>query len=1044
MSEATNYVPNPQYLKIVFEALRDTWMEYLLPKPVISASPLLWSKCTELMKTKLDAENADMIKDLVQCIIEDDSEDAELVLELRTVLQRFQQNSTTDYINCQPGGKHNVEKVSTTLFQMLNGSFVKQLSDREEVSKICLFMTEKKYLTEKSRQFAVQKGNAYEMCLEIFKNIRPRNPEWPFEFMEFMENMKGPFGLRLQEYQEELAQSAVKGKNTIIYAPTGNDLTNVAIHIIFKHLRNGMGDGFKKRKVVFLAQTGSLVERQFKNLDRYLSSEFRVVNLTGDSMPLDKMLDVSDVFVMTPRILENHLNKETIPSLTTFTLLIFDECHRTRKGESYNNLMLSYLQTKSESTGDLPQVVGLTACLSAEKAGTLNKMKENILKLCSRLDVVCISTIKDPEKKMKSHEEEIFYKLKKRHCIEIVNVIQKLEQYALKTVTESDSQELKIYVDSFPTDKKSQPYYQWVVDLDKKAVTQKHLKDTLSVIVEYLKKLNKALQLYDLLEWCEVLDFLKKSFSRFTDKKTLTRAEETCYGFFKELLKLGERETGQGNENLQILESVIKENLEREDVEDGEKNISRGVIFVQDTLLANSLTSWIKNTRDGFLRELGTSALTGGMAISKRRETIKQFKAGGSRLLVATPVTDAHEGLDIQDCNLIIRYNTVGNEVTPVQTRGCGKSILLAFDEIYDRETVNTRNAKMMEEAVEEVSNLSEDEISQKTKLYQKDILQSAKTGKSVKENVANGPQEKSFVMKCKSCQQVSIDSKDIKMVEGNHYVVVNREFMSQCKIEKQQTNDPSAQNNPSSRIATCKGLREKQAVCGNTFGSLTKFKNSIFIVLKVENFEFWFPGSEEPELFKKWKDVEFFPDEIQPEDIVYMSSPAVDEQPSRKGTESDLEKITHQSLKVGKLQTCPAEDDSLAGAIQGANKHTRKSLIQENVIAQVSDSATTAQVAVKDDSGFQFTETSEAMINFVADESITIPKVLQEDSGIDAEGPTDHHAKGEAEATEIEDSWSTMSEISSLHPPLPETANRMSESFVAQISSSVYESGED
>ena len=52
---------------------------------------------------------------------------------------------------------------------------------------------------------------------------------------------------------------------------------------------------------------------------------------------------------------------------------------------------------------------------------------------------------------------------------------------------------------------------------------------------------NVALDLYDLVQWRDVLDFLKKRFNHFCEREAkggLTRAEETFYSFFKGLLSI--------------------------------------------------------------------------------------------------------------------------------------------------------------------------------------------------------------------------------------------------------------------------------------------------------------------------------------------------------------------------------------------------------------------------------------------------------------------------------------------------------------------------
>ena len=52
----------------------------------------------------------------------------------------------------------------------------------------------------------------------------------------------------------------------------------------------------------------------------------------------------------------------------------------------------------------------------------------------------------------------------------------------------------------------------------------------------------------------------------------------------------------------------------------------------------------------------------------EQERVVKRFKTGEKNLLLATSVAD--EGVDISDCNYVIRYDMIGNEISSVQARG--------------------------------------------------------------------------------------------------------------------------------------------------------------------------------------------------------------------------------------------------------------------------------------------------------------------------------------------------------------------------------------
>lgn len=111
------------------------------------------------------------------------------------------------------------------------------------------------------------------------------------------------------------------------------------------------------------------------------------------------------------------------------------------------------------------------------------------------------------------------------------------------------------------------------------------------------------------------------------------------------------------------------------------------------------------------------SASAGGQSSEMQRRMRERFERGDVRILVVTSVAD--EGINIMECNLIIKYNNVGSERTLIQRRGRARvkgsrSILLALDDgVESQEYENVRKEVMMKACIEDLQSRTDDQLRQ-------------------------------------------------------------------------------------------------------------------------------------------------------------------------------------------------------------------------------------------------------------------------------------------------------------------------------------------
>ncbi|KAK4604657.1 hypothetical protein RGQ29_012930 [Quercus rubra] len=163
-----------------------------------------------------------------------------------------------------------------------------------------------------------------------------------------------------RKYQLELCKKALE-ENIIVYLGTGCGKTHIAVLLIHE-----LGHLIKKPQkniCVFLAPTVALVQQQAKVIEK--SIDFKVGVYCGSSKQLkshedwDKEIEQYEILVMTPQILLRNLAHRFI-KMELIVLLIFDECHhaQVKSNHPYAEIMKVYYKP---DVGKLPRIFGMTA-----------------------------------------------------------------------------------------------------------------------------------------------------------------------------------------------------------------------------------------------------------------------------------------------------------------------------------------------------------------------------------------------------------------------------------------------------------------------------------------------------------------------------------------------------------------------------------------------------------------------------------------------------------------------------------------------------------
>ncbi len=436
-------------------------------------------------------------------------------------------------------------------------------------------------------------------------------------------------------YQETIIAEAAK-KNTLVVLPTGTGKTPVAIGLTAIRLTK-----YPDSKILILAPTKPLVNQHVNSFKKVmLIDENRFVTITGkDSPEIRKTLwKEHQIFFSTPQVVENDIIAGRL-ELTDFSMICFDEAHRTSGDYAYTYIARKYMESSKNSL-----VLGLTA----SPGGT----KEKIGIICGNLFIENVEIRTETDWDVKEYVKPINVKwiyvelpseyIRARKYFEItlnsrLETLKKMELITSKSVS-----------------KKILLGIQKQVSIQASETRDPILFNAMSVVAQCIK-INHAIELLQSQGPKQVAQYIEKMKS---DQKT------------KAVRVILSDENFRMAEN--IVNFIIEENIIHPKMDELKRILEsklvdgkKAIVFTQYVKTVDEIKEYVAGDKVQPIAFIGQRK---GLSQKKQIEILDKFRNDEYNCLVATSV--AEEGLDIPKVDLVVFYEPIPSEIRTIQRRG--------------------------------------------------------------------------------------------------------------------------------------------------------------------------------------------------------------------------------------------------------------------------------------------------------------------------------------------------------------------------------------
>ncbi|KAM0328030.1 hypothetical protein ACHAQA_005431 [Verticillium albo-atrum] len=442
-----------------------------------------------------------------------------------------------------------------------------------------------------------------------------------------------------REYQIELFERA-KQKNIIAVLPTGSGKTLIAALLLRHILEQETGDrraGKPKRVAFFLVEKVALALQQHAVLECNL--EFPVDRVCGDIARSDWLKESWEkrwgdnmVVVCTAAILQQCLARSFI-RIDQINLLIFDEAHHAKGNHPYARIIKDYYITEPDKS-KRPKIFSMTA----SPVDALTDIKIAAAQLEGLLHSE-IATIPEDSLSFRQVQKEVAEKDCKYHSLERPFITQL--HWKIQEQVRNNKNFARALAYSFET---SSSLGSWCAD----RFWQLFLTE------ETLMKMAAQTE----------QDFV------FSDR---AEKERSAIEEVRTIMK--EHPFQAVTKTLNSLSSKVLCLLSHLEARFSGPTYHKCIIFVEKRntamILADLLS--IRGIGPAFLRPaalVGNPSDPGPLSMSYKDQviTITKFRQGEYNCLLATSI--AEEGIDIADCNIVIRFDLFNSVIQYIQSKG--------------------------------------------------------------------------------------------------------------------------------------------------------------------------------------------------------------------------------------------------------------------------------------------------------------------------------------------------------------------------------------